>query len=677
MAHWQRVGGIALAACVAAFGYGQDRITEYRNLGLPDWAREPACVVSGTNVPVVEGRMRVSCWPSAELQCAAQNAEPIDLLGPDACRIIALPFVPAVSARIRQASRPPASAHVEWLEFNELDSTVKTLATRMLPSMSEWSLPVANVARRVLRFSRPKASPVTVTAAEVLGEPWVLPPPQPGGEAVIRQEPLGTVRPNAYVIVGPLGRKYVIDASNNRHVLGLSGLAEGTYSMRSSYSGGLLGAPTTISITQGETTFLWSQPEALGAVTVSASRCVQGGLVVFAHRDPINRERVVQLEPNGTCEWSVGGLGPGTYQVGMQLAENYIAASEKFTVSPQQVAHVVLELVTLSGRISANGHPLSNADVEVQSSNRQADVVRRTDADGRYQVVLGNPGDYKLVLRDHGVIRGSKEVAVAPGSNEIDWSLDGGSITVRVRGADERQPVSVSMLSRLGTRQESLKPGSLALNTHGLSYDTYLISASQGEGYTSTIETVVLDAEHSSAVVDLTVEHHDSSLSVVGAIDGMPVSSAVVRVLRPADPFGFGPVSPSLPETAPGVFSLKNVPPGVSVAISGAGFVPVCRKVVANTSIVVRTERGRRMVLEFPEDITPASIKIASLSPVSDSDCPVPILEFHPAPTKRADRLGFVVNQFPSSNTFLLMLPRFTRRVYVDDSGQVSVIGRE
>lgn len=207
-----------------------------------------------------------------------------------------------------------------------------------------------------------------------------------------------------------------------------------------------------------------------------------------------------------------------------------------------------------------------------------------------------------------------------------------------------------------------------------LELGTYYVSATQGEDLVSSIKQVSVDATHPSAVAELELTENHAEL-FLSDLFGTPVRDARIRPLSP--PHMLLRVNFSLKQDAPGHYLLSGVRPGMYLLIRPERFVPACRIVPLNETLVVALESGRTVNAELP--LMPAELaELAALEEVVDSNCPVPLSEFRPEAIVRAGQHNrYLIKHFPSSYRFVLTRAAGERRrIFVQDNG-MTVVERE
>ena len=380
------------------------------------------------------------------------------------------------------------------------------------------------------------------------------------------------------------------------------------------------------------------------------------------------------------CRWIIHGLVPGTYQVDLIQPEGSAGSSEPFAVRPNEIARVVIGRPTsrISGRISANGAPLAGVSLEIGPKDRRWGTTSvTTDANGRYAAFLARAGEYEMRLSGKSAPTTYKFVDVAAGSNTVDWALaERGSVSVRVRGIRAGLPTTVRIEARQATHTGELKSGDEPVLTKvGLGFETYSVSATQGDALVSPITNVQLDASHPEATVDVELAENRSSL-VLSDPSGNAVRDARVRAVSPPQLFARG--NWSLPSKEPGVYSLDGLRPGMYLQIRAAGMAPACRTVPLNGTTYATLEAGRHVDVQLPHDLSPAVVReLAALFDVPGSDCPVPLADFEPRvrqPSGVNQPLSFEFAHFPSASRLgLLRFPLPPRQILVPEVGSVIV----
>ena len=146
--------------CAAALADQTNDPPAMITIAIPKWAADAACTVRANGRIVARNsreNLTLVC-PAADgvVQCNGGTVEPIDVALTETCRTGAL--------RLRQASpatvevMTPSDVTVEWLGVSE-SGRVVPIAIRRFKTENLLVIPVANVRDRIVRFSRPGASP--------------------------------------------------------------------------------------------------------------------------------------------------------------------------------------------------------------------------------------------------------------------------------------------------------------------------------------------------------------------------------------------------------------------------------------------------------------------------------------------------------------------------------------
>lgn len=603
------------------------------------------------------GKLAIPCpsrWSS--IRCDFANAEPVDLTGDEACETRLLPVR---GQSVAVAARGSGNIRVQWLNFfydPSGPSAVTVVATRVANFVKPVALRVASRDYRFIRFLPSEASPITVSAAELLlSSDWALPEPMPGGEFVARVG-VAVVVPKGYRLLGDVVR----EAMPDRGVLVFRGVPRGQYELVPVYEAGVRGRSRKIVIENGQSTTATLPPEPVGAVRISIedSRvCREAGSLTLStisarHYEGAvlaSAERVLNLRATGDCVQTIAGLRAGQYEVAYHSATRQIAV-RRFEIVPQAVATVTLAAprVKVFGTVTMNGRPSVGTVVGFVPVDDPlaVPVSADTDASGAYAVTLPGPGLFHVRFRGarFGMLGNEHQVAVAAGDNFVDWPLEGGTVRVFLKGWNRSTPVDIELThlrmvrpGRTGENLRLLPSESLPVVFDGVGYGQYAIQAVEHEPNGSAVNrvagsTLLLDAAHPDATVELELREPRVVLRVVDRTGNIVTNSGVfVRGKK-------------IEASAPGVFALRDVAPGGFATIMAPGFTPVCR-LIPNDSMDIEVDPGRSLRLEFLG--TPAVPVIRGMLSWPASDCPMPLDRFDVTRVIDAPN-EFLIKNFPS-----------------------------
>jgi len=346
------------------------------------------CSFSGRDVISLRSEgdslMEVQCTASRErVQCDGKGVEPLDLSVSDRCGTRSVHLLIGTERRIELDDKAPVD--VEWLDLSAAGS-LSIIARRTLQGPALVSLIVAEKPRRLLRFIRSGASPVSVSLNEAnTAARWVLPAARPGGELLLVND-RATVMPSAFDIVGPSAPRLTVPADNG--IIPISGLPDGSYEIRGLYDSGLTLKSSSTLVNASESTIVKIPKASVGGATVrgSLNACRLASEFVIQSTEARDQGRdsaqVVWSSAPGTCSWNVSGLAPGVHEASLR-GPNGIVAFRRFDVSSQIVANVELAdaTVVVNGEVSYNGSGLSDAQVSFVPMDGIGDgVTAQTDA---------------------------------------------------------------------------------------------------------------------------------------------------------------------------------------------------------------------------------------------------------------------------------------------------------
>jgi len=409
--------------------------TEMVTVTLPDWASAAVCTVSGDAQPrgglvAIEplGRghtqtLSFTCPAPADriLSCAGSGVEPIDVSVSDVCRSRRVPLNAAVDVAVSVAG--PMTLTIEWLDMT--NDGARRLAWRSAVVERSVSVPVASIADRFVRFSRPGASPLTVSTAALSGAGrWTMPDPQAGGELFVRVAS-AAILPDAFRLTGPWSG----EISRTGGSVAVPGLLPGVYAVRPVYQGGLEGQTRAFTIDAERSTFVFLAPEpvAQASIKADAASCADATalklnrLRATVGSDGSTVQEIVRTTEVTDCRWTVAGLPKGEYEALLETVSGS-GGRQAFAVEPQQIVQVSLERpsVSVSGRVTYNDQPVTDATVDFMRPGGGDHAQATTDSAGAYAVTLSSAGDYYVAMHDETLMPQPKRVTFKKGAQTLD-----------------------------------------------------------------------------------------------------------------------------------------------------------------------------------------------------------------------------------------------------------------
>lgn len=561
------------------------------SVGVPPWVTEGSCVSDATGVraEVRASAVAVACGEIGRLRCDLDTAEPLDV---DIKSVCAAGRLPVQQGRVRVVEvEAPEAITVDWIEWPEGQSPV-VLATR--PLSREGRIVVARAANRFLRFSRLGQSPLTLPESDLSDRgPSRLPAAVAGGEVLvaIAQAP---VRPEGVRLetgsAVALGQ-FAVDATGRARV---PGLPVGKVTWRPVYEGGVTGPASVAEVAFERSTPIVISRQDVGQLRVKldADLCADARQTrVTAVRltgtgGRIENERA-RASVDSTCGHVFAGLSPGNHEVRVDGGSVSLAVVQAIMVESQQEAIVELAAppVTLSGTILLNGRPYPRPDLLVRFQRAEDPPDGGVHASvlpaGGYSVRLPAPGRYSasLAVRELPLIGIKRDIVVTAGQNFSDWSIDGGTLKVRVEQWDHSSPVQITFqpldpkATRVGHAPFILEPADdAAFELPGIQFGSYSLQARQvlpdNSTRVSTTERTEVRDTGSPAEVTLALAEYGSEIRLVDRA-GQPVSTPA-RLFSPRQ----GPLTP----VSPGLFraTSSQLSAGDPIPVLAAGYLATC-----------------------------------------------------------------------------------------------------
>ncbi|MPZ17292.1 MAG: hypothetical protein GEV06_05190 [Luteitalea sp.] len=656
-------------------GPGEKRVT------LPAWVSGARCDVMQDEKVLLrqEGHeQRFECSDESKwVSCNFDNAEPIDLPLATLCRARALPLYEADTLVVE--SEEDAELKIEWLNLS-WDGPAPIVATRQITSQEQTSILLSRHPQRLIRVYREGASPLTAASTDLPRDrPWSLPAPVAGAEIAVGIEQ-AEVRPELLRITGPSTRAAVI---GNAFLLSLPAVWPGDYVVTPVYAGGVAGRPRAVSVAEGQSELLTMQAERVGAVqaVIDQTLCgrVSGGVMKIT--TPRFRE-IARTALAGTCSQAVAGLSPGAYELSFEHSGG-IVARQPLTIAAQQVTSLRIGGARAYGVVLVNGQPAPGVTVEFTAQpqdDRMQNITAVSDAAGGYEAILPEPGTYRVRFERKRVeLMGQDQLAtISAGDNALDWSIEGGTLEVHLRGHDLHWPVDVVLRNVRPTGPGTIRLGvevtesqDLPLVVEGLGFGSFEVqarerqSASAQRQKSSSYQTITLDEQEHTATVTLELREYNSTLVLRDAADN-PISGARVWSW-----------DAEWDEVARGSYSQEGASPGDQLSIRAEGFMPTCRRVTSEGETIVTLERGAPVEVVFAG--YGALTEPAGLVRWPGTDCPVPLEGFAYVRigAGQHDEMKFAFPGFPRSAEIWHSVddfyPRHWERIYVGPDGAARV----
>lgn len=458
---------------------------------------------------------------------------------------------------------------------------------------------------------------------------FALGPRARGGE-VLGRLVAGRYRPTSLRLSGP--SKGVISVEGDatvaeEGVFQHGPLPPGRYDIIPVYRGGApVGEFLTVRVEDGRSAEAFPlQLPATGAarIDLDGALCGEGGLkLVLAEVGGSHSSVPLARAPEDSCALEIEGLAPGEWRMAAAAggARNDPRGEARFAITADQATDVAVRAYArVVGSVTVGGEPAVGLPLRFEHGVRQWHVA--TDAEGGYEVVLGEPGEYAVAVGGGDLPSRAFRRAYAAGEQREDVELATGAIAVVVRAEDapRTEPVDLGLFAADGRRRAGRVqlPGGRG-SFGGLDLGTYTLTASTASGLRSREPAQVeLTASSPTASVELVLERGGGTLRVVGA-GGSPLAGASATVAGRA-----------LAERAPGVFGLDAVPAGERVVAQAPGHVAACR-------VLGASDREPAMALLVPSDLLELTLRAdapwqeALLVGLPGSDCPVSIDDVEP-----------------------------------------------
>jgi len=551
------------------------------------------------------------------------------------------------------------------------DGTLAVLAERDFTfGPKPTVVPIAPQYGRLLRFLRDSAAPVTVGGLSVIkAEEWTLPLRSPGGEVALLIDKAG-VMPISFHLSGrfEMPTEAVADG-----VWTQQGVSEGSYLVVPHYDGGILGTPIEVEVRNGDSTVLPVKPQSVGAIHLQASPTTCGrasGLLLFVVEGMANggerRRKLLELSSNQDCQWSIGGLKPGTYEA--VLEGLHLSSTIRRTVEEQRVTSGWFpdNATTIAGHVSGSVQDLEQLTLEFAPSQGGPRASTKLDAIGGYSLGLPNAGDYTMAILGATLVPRIRKVHLIEGDNLIDWVIRGSMLTVRVRGWNGATPTHITIRSERSEVNATINAGDAAeIKKAMLPQGLYSVTATQDDGTVSSeSKFVALNGDDDEAVVDLELVENTSLLQVVNEF-GQPVDARI------------GAMFPEPQPVSPGVFSLRTVAPGTEIRVIPSGrYTPSCRVNVLGRDLEATLTLGRVVQIELPApNMTFIAITDGSIEGIEGTDCAVPLVDFKWTNVARSSGgTRFTLTNFPSRGQLVFRGPSGRKPIHISDAATIIIL---
>jgi hypothetical protein len=563
---------------------------------------------------------------------------------------------------------------IDWLDV-DAEGRVSVIATRSLRPAERLVVPAAASPRRLLRFSRPGMSPVTMLSTELpTTEPWHLPPPARGGELIV-------LRSGAVVV--PQRYRLFANGTESTHEHGrgdfmmLRAVPAGSYQLTPIYPGGVAARAQTLRVDDGQSTFVFVPKEDVGgaAVKLHPSVCSEATRILIRHLsiestkfpDGAQATRtlisdVTTLQPVPGCEPVIGGLTPGEYELVLDKRQSDAQVRRRFEVRTDVLTDLVIEpaRTRLSGKVTLNGRHFDAVTIEFRPEGQSKPVASgRTDERGTYTADFDKPGPYYATLRLRNVpLAGQQRLIEVPaGETTFDWAVIGGALTVRIDNVatnggyvwlyvDQKDPPVIDGRSgffhSIRSDDPELAQGKLVFP--GMAFAGYEVRATQQPAQKG-------DRTRASRQLRFAISERDPSVTVtlvlVDNFGQIVLTNPAGAPIAGARIYSSGA---SARETEPGIYSMDGVPPGLPLNIRATGYTPLCRLAPETTTTVV-LDAGRTVEVQFP-GIDGKEERPWGWLQWSGSDCRVALdaFPFTKLPTGADGVPRFAISHFPHAN---------------------------
>jgi hypothetical protein len=393
--------------------------------------------------------------------------------------------------------------------------------------------------------------------------------------------------------------------------------------------GGLRGAPFEALVVEGESNWVAVKAEEVGRLLLDlgADLCTASPrLDVFAlPREAsatglISARPVVALPTASSCRFDLAGLKPGTYLASVKNKTGELARAEISIVAQTVVQRSLSASSTIVlGAVTFNGGPFGDATIELLDETHRSVVATTTAADGTYQMVVGQPGSYtaRLLAGKMAVGNQHRQLSLADGSNQVNWSLIGGELTVSLPDWDRSSRLQLSIKYDDGeakvytdTTASYDATDQYPFRFVGVPFGQYTVSARTADGrLAARSEPLRLDHKLPSRHVTLHFDQSDLDVQLIDRV-GLPVGPVIVD----------GATSATSPDK--GVLRLKGIQPGRRLRFRSPVFAPLCVEVPTNSRFLRLTmDRGRSVEVRTSPDLDLSRVVVTAL----EGQCSYPL----------------------------------------------------
>jgi hypothetical protein len=312
--------------------------------------------------------------------------------------------------------------------------------------------------------------------------------------------------------------------------------------------------------------------------------------------------------------------------------------------------------VRVRGLLTQGANPLAGVSLAFAVPGGQVQGVAKSDKHGRFNIGLGAPGDYLVIVSASqngaptNLSSTGRVISVTAGNNDLVIDLPPTRVDVVIR-ADGLSVPDLVQLALAGPASPNgswrvgfaTKASGFLAAYVGIGFGDYVLTAftaSRGESDALTSRepaTFSVSASHPTARVTLWLVKRKLRVEVKDT-DGHPIVSADTTTLNR-----------SLPRSSDGSFDASGVPRGQELIIITPGRLPVCVLALASgVQSVVAPLRGKNMALVNLRDAP--SRPLGDLVGLPGSQCPIPLsaLSFDWSPRTERGDLKMAITGLPA-----------------------------
>jgi len=219
-------------------------------------------------------------------------------------------------------------------------------------------------------------------------------------------------------------------------------------------------------------------------------------------RTGTSRSGIVSAPSNTSCRWRIDGLESREYEVDL-TGPGGSGGVASFTASPGTLQEIQIPAPTVrvTGTVRINGQAVAGARLQFLPVSAGLPQVAM-QADGRFDVTLPSPGQYRARLVGNSLFSQGTGVTFESGAQTWNWDITGGTVTIQMISDGSAGDLELYFEHASGWQGGRIASGDTRVVRHGVPPGRYQVSLKRNGKLVSDI-------------AEVTVENADSAVEVV------------------------------------------------------------------------------------------------------------------------------------------------------------------